>query len=282
MSRYILITVILILSLGSIFCSRNPSSSINGDEVTLYYGQAVTFGADKVKIKFDSLLTESRCPDNPLILCFWQGMAAIQLSLITQDNDTANIIVAIEGLTEYPAQDSYPPIDTFGLSIELIALDPYPHTDQLPPPSKYRAILKVKPSNSISGIDGRVMIIDANPIDLLRDNYSVDTAKIEDDLLTISVAYGGGCKTHYFYAYVHSAIMESNPPQMNLYLHHFGNDDFCKALVHQNLKFDLIPLAEYYRNFEPGGTLIINIYEYLDDTPQIKTSVSYYIEYPPD
>ncbi len=282
MFRYILITAILILFLGSVFCSRNPGSSINGDEITLSYGQSVSFGPDKIKIKFDTLLTESRCPDNPLIVCFWQGMAAIQLSLITQDNDTAKIVVKIEGLTGYPESDNYPAIDTLGLSIDLINLDPYPHTDQPRPLSEYRAMLKVKPSTSISGIDGRVMIIDANPNNLLRDDYSIDSAKIEDDILTLSVAYGGGCKTHYFYAYVHSAIMESNPPQINLYLHHFGNNDFCKVLVHQNLKFDLNPLAEYFKQSEPGYTLIINVHEYLVDTPQLKISVPFYIAYPPD
>jgi len=282
MFRIILISTILILSLGSIFCSRNPSSSIDGDEVTLYYGQAVSFGADKVKIKFDSLLTESRCPDNPQICCFWQGMAAIQLSLITQDFDTIYIVARIEGMTDHPELDSYPAIDTLGLSIELIALDPYPHTDQPAPASKYRAVIKVTPSAALSGIDGRVMIIDANPDNLLLDDYKIDSAYIEDDILTLKVAYGGGCKTHYFFAYVNTFIYMSNPPQIDLYLHHFGNNDFCEAYVHQDLRFDLIPLAEYYRNFEPGGEIIINMYEYIDDTPQIKTRVPYYIEYPPD
>ncbi len=282
MYRILLISFLLLVSLTAIFCSRNPSSFVDGDKVTLQYGQSVTIGPDKIKIKFDSLLTESRCPDDPTICCFWQGMAAIQISLVTQNSDTIYIVTAIEGLTKYPEMDSYPAIDTLGMSIELLKLDPYPHTDQMPPQSEYRALLSVKPSISVGGVDGRVLIIDSHPNNLLRDKYAVDSAKIENDILTLSVAYGGGCKTHYFYAYVQSAIMESNPPQINMYLHHFGNNDFCDAYIHQNLKFDLLPLAEYYRNFEPGGELIINIHEYRADTPQIKYGVPYYIEYPPD
>ncbi len=278
MSKFVLISIILISLLGSIFCSRNPGSFVDGEDVTLYFGQTVTFGPDKIKIKFDSLLTDGRCPDNDLILCFWQGMAAIQLSLITQDNDTVYIVAGIEGLTEYPEEDSYPAIDTLGLSIELIKLDPYPDAIERPPQSEYRALLKVKPSIADSDIDGHVLIIDANPIDLLKDKYSIDSAKIEDDIITLSVAYGGGCKTHYFFAYFHSFIYKSNPPQMDLYLHHFGNDDFCEAYIHQELRFDLAPLAEFYKSYDPdGGDLIIRLNEYWGDEPDMKDHITYHI-----
>ncbi|HHI02245.1 MAG: hypothetical protein DRP51_03175 [Candidatus Zixiibacteriota bacterium] len=278
MPKTILISVILISILGSMFCSRNPNSFVRGDEVTIYFGQSVTFGPDKIKIKFDSLLIESRCPDNPLICCFWQGMAAIQLSLITQDGDTVRIVTAIEGLTQYPEEDSYPAVDTLGLSIELIKLDPYPRTEEIPPQSEYQAVLKIKPSIIDYHIDGHVLIIDADPIDLLRDNYAIDSAKIEDDILTLSVAYGGGCKTHYFFAYVHSFILKSNPPQMNLYLHHFGNDDLCEAYIHQKFRFDLTPLAEYYKGYDPdGGDLIIRLNEYWGDEPGMRDHITYSI-----
>ncbi|MCP4703638.1 MAG: hypothetical protein GY865_03430 [candidate division Zixibacteria bacterium] len=282
MFRSILISLLLVVSMTAIFCSRNPSSYVSGDEVTLPYGQTATFGPDKIKIKFNSVITESRCPDNPIICCFWQGMAAIQISLITQENDTVNIVTSIEGLTKYPEMDSYPAVDTLGLSIELLQLDPYPTTTVMSPHSEYKALLRVKPSTSVSGVDGRVLIIGSPANNLLRDSYTVDSAKIEDDLLSLTVGYSGGCNTHYFYAYVDGSIMKSNPPQINMYLHHFGNNDACDAYLHKNLTFDLIPLAEYYRHYKPGGEFIINIYEYLAGTPQIKYSLPYYIEYPPD
>jgi hypothetical protein len=206
-------------------------------------------------------------------------MAAIQLSLITQDNDTVLIVTGIEGLTDYPERDSYPAVDTLGLSIELIKLDPYPDAIVMPPQSEYRALLKVKPSVAENDLDGRILIIDANPHDLLRDHYSIDSAGIENDVITLSVAYGGGCKTHYFFAYVNSSIMESNPPQMDLYLHHFGNDDFCEAYLHQKLRFDLTPLAEFYKSFEPdGGDLIIRLNEYWGEEPGLKVRITYHIK----
>lgn len=279
MYKIILFAVILILCLGSMFCSDNPTSFVQGDNVTLYYGQTVTFGPDKIKIRFDSLLSESRCPDDALIRCFWQGMAAIQLSLITEDNDSATVVASIEGLTKHPEHDSYTAVDTLGLSIELIGLTPYPKMDRQPSHSEYRARLRVKTSTAGNEIDGQVLIIHADPNDLLQDDYSIDSSEIDDDILTLSVAYSGGCKTHYFFAFVDGEIMESNPPQANLYLHHFGNDDLCEAYLHQELRFDLKPLAEYFQSMYPDDRdLIIRINESSDGSIKFKEQVIYNIK----
>lgn len=278
MLRTVFITIILVLLLGTIFCSRNPDSSVLNDIVTLNYGQSVIFGPDKIKIKFDSLLTESRCPDHPLIKCFWQGMAAIQLALITPDDDTVLIVTSIEGFTKYPEHDSYPAVDTLGLSIELIELYPYPGSDEPIPLSQYRATLRIKTSIADNGLDGRLLIIDGDPLNLLRDDYEIDSAFIEDDILTLKVAYGGGCKTHYFFAYVPNFIYLSNPPQMDLYLHHFGNNDMCEAYIHRDLKFDLLPLADNFKNIEPDGyDIIIRLNELSDGVPSLKSSILYHI-----
>ena len=266
-------------------CSRDPVSNVDGDKVTLYFDQSVTFGSDKIKIGFDSLLAESRCPDNALVLCFWQGMAEIRVWLLEPGLDTVYIALGIEGLTDYPESDSYPAVDTLGLSLELIKLNPYPEDpDHMAPQSRYVATLKVTPEEPGENIDGVVRIVDIPPTVLLLDDYELEMAGIDGDYLDLRIRYGGGCKKHYFFLYMSpDAFMESNPLQVNLYLQHYANNDMCEAYIARELRFELTPIAELYRNtISPGGTVMVNMYEYYEDTPGNKISVPYYIAYPPD
>ena len=77
--------------------------------------------------------------------------------------------------------------------------------------------------------------------------------------------------------------MASDPVQANIYLQHYANGDACEAYLADSLKFDLTPIKQLYRDhYLPGGEIILNVYDYFEDTPGDKISVSYYIDYPPD
>jgi hypothetical protein len=70
------------------------------------------------------------------------------------------------------------------------------------------------------------------------DEFAFDSVWIEGDCLKASVLYGGGCGDILFQMYWDGAVMESYPVQVRLKLS-FMDNDFCKALIHKDLAYDL-------------------------------------------
>jgi|LakMenEpi03Aug12_release.lakeMendotaPanAssembly.Ray.scaffolds.fasta_scaffold19064_9 hypothetical protein len=71
------------------------------------------------------------------------------------------------------------------------------------------------------------------------DPFDVLETRIKGDTLTVTVQYGGGCEPHDFQMYQNMRWMKSMPPQLNLFLEHESNNDMCRALITQDLHFDL-------------------------------------------
>lgn len=80
---------------------------------------------------------------------------------------------------------------------------------------------------------------------------------IAGDSLTLNVSYGGGCSTHDFALCYESYFGDSEPPAAILRLIHDGHGDSCEAMKSTALRFDLTPLAQYYKqsNASAGGLL---------------------------
>jgi hypothetical protein len=74
------------------------------------------------------------------------------------------------------------------------------------------------------------------------DHFSVESCAFEGDQLVFQVRYGGGCRPHHFRLLWSGALMKSNPPQASFQLVHDANQDPCKALLHDTLRFDLLDL----------------------------------------
>jgi len=74
---------------------------------------------------------------------------------------------------------------------------------------------------------------------LKNDHYGITNAFLWEDTLHISVTYGGGCKEHLFRLVWDGNLSKSNPPQITLHLLHDAQDDHCRALLQQELQFDL-------------------------------------------
>lgn len=70
-------------------------------------------------------------------------------------------------------------------------------------------------------------------------NFEISSASIENDILTLTVTYSGGCQEHEFKAYFNSIYLKSEPPKAGIFIHHINNDDLCKKLVTEELKFNL-------------------------------------------
>ena len=70
-------------------------------------------------------------------------------------------------------------------------------------------------------------------------SFNVDSLAIAGDVLSIFVNYSGGCKEHTFELYSNKMYAKSLPPQLILYLKHINNEDGCRRLITQELKFNI-------------------------------------------
>jgi hypothetical protein len=84
--------------------------------------------------------------------------------------------------------------------------------------------------------------------------YKIDSLAISGNILSVFVNYSGGCKEHSFELVSNGMYAKSMPPQLSLCLKHSGNDDQCKKLVMQELKFDVSELR-----YKPGNTVVLKI-----------------------
>lgn len=83
------------------------------------------------------------------------------------------------------------------------------------------------------------------------DPYRLDSAHVEGDSLIVHVSMGGGCEEHVFTLYSSEYTYLSSPSGLDLWLHHDGNDDLCKAMLYRRLAYSLGAI----RGTDPGGFL---------------------------
>lgn len=97
------------------------------------------------------------------------------------------------------------------------------------------------------------------------DPFQLNAASIMGDTLSVSVSYGGGCRTHRFTLVASNAFMESYPVQLRASLAHVANDDPCRAWVTADYDFDLTPIKRRYQEGyrQEAGTIIL----ILEDNP---------------
>lgn len=88
---------------------------------------------------------------------------------------------------------------------------------------------------SVGGVDGtapsqvgRVVVAGTHGA-LGEDDYSLNSATITGDTLTVSVSYSGGCKAHQFTLVIAASFIESLPVRLPAVLRHEANGDACEA-----------------------------------------------------
>ena len=89
---------------------------------------------------------------------------------------------------------------------------------------------------------------DAYELDIDGDDAPV----IENDTLTLTVSYSGGCAAHVFTLVTNGSFMESDPVQLVVALTHDDNDDRCEAYPTERYSFDLTSIKMRYQ--EAYGT----------------------------
>lgn len=70
---------------------------------------------------------------------------------------------------------------------------------------------------------------------------------IENDTLTLTISYSGGCASHDFDLVTNGSFMESDPVQLIVALTHDDNGDTCEAYPTERYSFDLEPLKTRYQ-----------------------------------
>jgi hypothetical protein len=88
-----------------------------------------------------------------------------------------------------------------------------------------------------------IQISETNDMKSIGDTYQIKKAVIQDQILWLTLTYGGGCEEHEFQLLFDNAYSESgeesNSKKIRLTLHHNGNDDRCRSIVSQSIRFDL-------------------------------------------
>lgn len=92
--------------------------------------------------------------------------------------------------------------------------------------------------NSNSEIENVILKTELN-ISEIKPNYKIDSIAINKDILSVFVNYSGGCQKHKFELLFNGMYAKSLPPQATLYLNHISNDDLCKKLIFQEVRFNI-------------------------------------------
>jgi hypothetical protein len=105
---------------------------------------------------------------------------------------------------------------------------------------------------------------ESKPADWPQGGLSLPDHVLEGSVLTLDVAYGGGCTTHDFDLVAWGGWMESFPVRVNVLLSHDDRGDPCDGIVQRELRFDLTRLRdEYLRSYPtlgPGpSTLLLQL-----------------------
>ena len=105
-------------------------------------------------------------------------------------------------------------------------------------------------------------------MEIERDGFDLGTATVDDDVLSMTIRYGGGCLDHDFALYMSPMMFaKSLPVQADIYLSHDANGDLCEAYLQKTLRFDLRPIAQL-EQIQLGqiDCIMLNIYEFDGDT----------------
>lgn len=106
---------------------------------------------------------------------------------------------------------------------------------------------------------------------LSADRASISDVKLRGPELTLEVTYSGGCKEHELSLYATRSFVETNPPGAEVYLAHDANGDACRALITDELTFDLLPLEQLFqKQYSSDGAFLVNLHEPTGDEPRFE------------
>ncbi len=119
---------VLVFTLLAVLAFAGSAAARQGDTVSLKIGQQRTVKPSKVRIKFLSVVEDSRCPTD--VNCIWAGNAKIKVLVSTSRNSRE-----FEINTNLGPQGNQ--VD--GWAINLVELTPSPTSKGAPSKGSYRA-----------------------------------------------------------------------------------------------------------------------------------------------
>jgi len=138
MKTFIIILSIATIALGN-SCSKTTDKRLSEGTVELKLHESAEgrIKGDKVKLGFDAVVSDSRCPANAM--CIWQGAATATFSF-TKNGDTHRFNLSTITMEPHYTKDTV----IAGYKIEFIHLLPYPGTYTPPAPdNQIKAELKI-------------------------------------------------------------------------------------------------------------------------------------------
>lgn len=81
--------------------------------------------------------------------------------------------------------------------------------------------------------------VEGDSLSKASDSFGIDSAWMEGDSLFLAIVHGGGCAEHDYALYASDYTLESLPPQVDIWFHHNGHGDLCKALLYRRVGFDM-------------------------------------------
>jgi hypothetical protein len=141
-AAFICALALLVLPLVCCAQAAPPAADISlRQEFTLKLGQTVRVKGESLRVRFASVVEDSRCPKGEQ--CIRQGSAKISLEVMGGEDKPA----ALELTTEPGAQEAA----HSGYYLTLVALYPYPISGRQAAPEDYRATLVVDKNPSGGG-----------------------------------------------------------------------------------------------------------------------------------
>jgi hypothetical protein len=129
--------VLYFVPLVFILLANSCSKDIEIKEGTIQigFGRCVQgkIGGDNLRLCFDKVIEDSRCPANAM--CIWQGAAVAEFSL-TKDNETSSFRLSTINMPPNYIKDTI----VMGYKIEFINMSPYPGTVPSPISDKDRKV----------------------------------------------------------------------------------------------------------------------------------------------
>jgi hypothetical protein len=128
-----LISIVFCLMAVTACADQTPTSPTPvNQEIVMAPGQTVNVSGAGMSIRFEGVLSDSRCPANAL--CVWAGDAHVRIQVRPSTGSN--------GAYDFHTAENAP-VKHGDVTIELTQLFPYPFTTDPIDPSAYRATLKV-------------------------------------------------------------------------------------------------------------------------------------------
>ncbi|TVP44656.1 MAG: hypothetical protein EA350_11065 [Gemmatimonadales bacterium] len=109
------------------------------------------------------------------------------------------------------------------------------------------------------GVPPVLLVPEDDPRPWPMDPWTFRSHALDGDTLTLSIRYGGGCRVHRFALLVDPSFRESHPVQAAARLAHDADGDMCRALISEDLQFDLGPLRRHYQAAYGAGPGAIDL-----------------------